>query len=123
MYNMFGQLLESSSSVKVSVAFISSTVANIHIPPLNVVEIATFIGRVQVIQATFAAIFQCSHRPQGRKSFRNGASRIRSRAFHNLSIRRVCTQAIIIMTEALETGYRMKCSNDDCRSNKANKFE
>ena len=43
MYNMFGQLLESSSSVKVFVTAISSTVANINKTSINVMEIATFI--------------------------------------------------------------------------------
>jgi hypothetical protein len=103
-----------SALCKVSVAAITSTVANIHIPSINVVEMAAFIGRVQVIQATFVTMFQCSQSPHGHVSFRNGASRIRSMAFQNLSIRCVITQAIILMTEALETSRWMKCSNDDC---------
>ena len=97
---MFG---ESSSSVKVYVAAITSTEAYINIPSIiiEVDELAAFLSRIQIIQATFETAFQYSQIPQGRILFRNGASRVWSRAFHNLSINCSITQAIIQMTVAL----------------------
>ena len=71
----------------------------------------TALQALHVLHTTPVAFTDNSPNPDVR--FRNGASRIRSLTFNNLSGRCAVTQSVIMMAEALESSCWVKGSNDD----------